>query len=285
MENPRRFLARVLAASLTVLLTGQLWAYEVRLPAGTAVYGELQEAVTSKKTDTAVGEVVRAQVWRDVLVDGRVAIHAGAPMITRVSMVKPAKIAGRRGEVHVEAVSVRAVDGSEILLDGGYDKSGKGKKALAWSLFALVAWPLVFIKGKQAVLEPGTVFDAAIQADTDVAVDEGAGFRIRVGSPQPPLEVAVLYDDMDPEAKQQVLPLELRNCAGDVGPASIVAVNGKEIPSIPLALGSPTTRDGCSVVRGSADLKALAKHFSKGINRFEVASGDALAEVILEIEL
>ncbi|PJA41279.1 MAG: hypothetical protein CO182_06940, partial [Lysobacterales bacterium CG_4_9_14_3_um_filter_62_6] len=49
-----------------------------------------------------------------------------------------------------------SADGAEVLLDGGYDKSGKGNRALTWTLFAVVAIPLIFIKGKQAVLDPGT---------------------------------------------------------------------------------------------------------------------------------
>ena len=37
---------------------------------------------------------------------------------------------------------------------------GANHTALAVTLCALVAWPLIFIKGKKAELPPGTIFDA-----------------------------------------------------------------------------------------------------------------------------
>ncbi len=279
---------RLLALATSLLLPTSLAAQTaVTIPAGTYVYGELDERVTSKKKETAVGDIVRARVWRDVVVDGRVLIRAGAPLVSRVSHVKPAKIAGRKGEVFLDAVSARAVDGTEVLLDGGYDKSGKGKKALAWSLFALVAWPLVFIKGKQAVLDPGTVFDASVQADWPVTVEsEAAPFRLQLADGErQELAVEVLYDEMDPDAKQKVLPLRLVACGLSPAAASVVTVNEQEIQPLALALGSRARVDECTEIEATLDLKSLAKHFRKGINRFTVDADGVSGEVILEIEL
>ena len=273
------------AVFLVLLLPVRLTAEGLRVPAGTAVYGELDEQVTSRKKDTSVGDIVRAHVWRNVLVDGRIVIEAGAPIVTRVSMVKPAKIAGRKGDVHLEAISVRGIDGGEILLDGGYDKSGKGRKALAWSLFALVAWPLVFIKGKHSILEPGTVFDMAVQADVDVRVEENRRFAIRLGEPEPAIGVEILYDEMDPDAKQKILPLRISHCEDAIESASVVTVNESEITPIPVVLGGSVQMEGCTDMSATVDLEALAKHFTKGINRFEIETPHGRTEVILEIEI
>lgn len=289
MMQRRQLVTRFLALALSVLVPGTVVAQtSATIPAGTYVYGELDERVTSKKKETTAGDIVRARVWRDVVIDGRVLIKAGSPMITRVSHVKPAKIAGRKGEVFLDAVSTRAVDGSEVLLDGGYDKSGKGKKALAWSLFALVAWPLVFIKGKQAVLDPGTVFDSSIQADASIVVEDAPSFAIKLSDssePEAGLAVEVLYDEMDPEAKQKLLPVELTACQLEVAEASVVTVNEQGITPIPLALGERSESGECTTIHATMDLKSLAKHFNKGINRFTVDAGGTSGEVILEIEL
>ena len=45
------------------------------------------------------------------------------------------------------------------------------------------------------------------------------------------------------------------------------------------------TIDDCAKTRGQVDLEALAKHFTRGINRFEVEADGTRAEVILDIEL
>lgn len=285
MVNLRLARFRGLALLLAALVPGTL-AAQTTLPAGTALYGELQERVTSKKKETTVGDIVRATVWRDVVVNGRTLIRAGTPIVTRVSHVKPAKIAGRKGQVLLEAVSTRAVDGNEVLLDGGYDKSGKGNKALAWTLFALVAWPLVFIKGKQAILDPGTVFDAAIQADHQVRVEgTSAAFRLRL-SDAPSLDVEVVYEAMDPDAKQKILPLLITSC-GEEAPAAaeVVTVNEAPIDEIPVSLGEARMAEDCWQIEATIDLARLAKTFSKGINRFVIDTGGNKAEVILEIEL
>jgi hypothetical protein len=283
----RKVLVRLMAVALSCCIPSVGWADTLlTLSAGTYVYAELDEQVTSRKKDTAVGDIVRARVWRDVVVEGRTAIRAGTPVAVRVSSVKPAKMAGRKGEVFLDAISTTAVDGSAILLDGGYDKSGKGKKALAWSLFALVAWPLVFLKGKQAVLDPGTVFDSSVQADSPVTLEgERAGFALKLSGGGPTLEASVLYDDMDPEAKQEMLPLSLKACGSSLEGAAVVSVNEHAIPPIPLQLVGSVKQADCVEGRATVNLKLLAKHFTKGINRFEVGAQGLRTEIILEIEL
>ncbi len=285
MINRTSPLTRFLVLILAFLLpTTGVSGTALTLPAGTSVYGELDERVTSKKKETAVGDIVRARVWRDVVVEGRVVIRAGSPLVARVSFVKPAKIAGRKGEVFIEAVSARAVDDSEVLLDGGYDKSGKGYKAVAWSLFALVAWPLVFIKGKQAILDPGTVFDASVQADSPVKSEAGAPFALKLGSDEPDFEAEILYDEIEDE-KQKTLPMLLKGCGAVPGAASVVSVNEQDIPAIPITLAAPAGSDDCFEIRATLDVQKLAKHFKRGINRFVIEAGDLSTEVLLEIEL
>lgn len=278
-------LSKWLAVSLVPLLPATTLAQTVEVPFGTVIYGYVAEKVTSKKKETSEGDVVRAFAWRDVTVDGRVAIKAGAPMMVKVSKVKKAKFAGIKGKLELEALTVQAVDGSGVNLTGGYDKSGRGRKALSITLAALVVWPAIFIKGKQAVLEEGTVFDAMVAADTAVSLSGDAPRRIVLAKD---LEVEVLYDEMDPQGKSKLLPIQMTNCDGDLSSPRVVTVNEQAIPEIPITI-DPDDPDveveGCTVARASLDLKALASHFTRGINRFEVEAGGQRCEVILDIEM
>lgn len=271
------------ALAAALLASAPATAAPVRLPAGTVVYGELGERVTSKKKETEVGDLVQAHVWRDVTVDGRVLVRAGTPMVARVSHVKKARFAGLKGQLEIEAVSVPAVDGTEILLDGGYDKSGHGRKALSISLAAVVAWPLIFIKGKQAVLDPGTVFDAEVQSDASITAGDAVPMRpIRLAGRS--LSVQVLYDEMEQEGKSKSLPLRLEGCGIPLDEAGVSTVNGEAVERIPVLLGERLDGE-CPAVHGTVDLDRLGKHFRRGINRFEVTSGGLSSEVVLDIEL
>lgn len=274
----------ILVIAITLMYSMSAVAQSVTIRAGTTVYGELDQSVTSKKRKTTVGEIVRAHVWRDVVIDGRVVIKAGAPVVVRVADVKSAKIAGIKGDLELEAVSVRGIGGSDVLVDGGYDKSGKGRKALSVTLFALVAWPLIFIKGKQATLDSGTVFDCTVQSDVTVAVDGSAPIRIRLADDSG-LTVEVLYDQVDPEAKVKTLPVVLRSSEGTIESAAIVTVNEKGVKPLPLTLGNRKTVDNGEEVEGTIDLGKLAKVLSKGINRFEIEAAGARTEVVLDVEL
>ena len=271
---------------LAILYSGTVIAQGVKIPVGTTVYGELDQSVTSKKRKTAVGDIIRSHVWRDVLVDGHIVVKAGAPMVLRVSHAKSAGVAGRKGSLELEAVSVRAVDDSDILLDGGYDKSGKSRIGLSIALFAVVAWPLIFLKGKQATLEAGTVFDCTVQSDSDVIVERTGPTPIRIRlSAGEALAVEVLYDEVDPEGKDKALPVIIRSRDATVDVAAVVTVNGQDIDPLPLSLQESYQEGESTVVKGTIDLEKLGTHLRKGINRFEVEVSGKRAEIILDVEL
>lgn len=274
--------------TLVVILALVFWAngataQSVVIPAGTRVFGELQQEVTSDVDDFEVGDMVRGTAWRNIVVDGRTVIAAGAPMTLQVSDLKKRRTFGRAGNVEIRAISVMAVDGTEIFLEGGYDKKGENRVVLSSTLAALVAWPTLFIKGKEAVLAPGTVFDASIPADTRVAVAGAAPQTIRIGNLSD-LSVDILYDAMTEDSK--TLPLRIRLC--DVAWTSdvrVTAVNDAVIEALEVELGDVVNDGGCARADGEVDLKDLSKHFSKGINRFTVSQGSESAEVLLDVEM
>ncbi len=271
---------------VSVLIPNLALAKKVTIPAGTPVYGELQEFISSKKKEGARrGDIVRATVWRNVIVDGQIVLKAGAPLMLRIAEVKGAKMAGIKGKLSLDAVSATAVDGSQVLLDGGYMKEGRGRVAMTATLTALVAWPLIFIHGKHAELPPGTVIEAAVQSDVVVNVPEEAGRPSFVLNLKPSTEVEVLYDKLAAEKKPKAVPVVLRSCETALDKASVVTVNDKPIEPIALELQEGKRENDCYVVGGEIPLKPLVKHFVRGINRFEVEAGDVRTEVIFSVDM
>lgn len=276
---------RCVAVALSWLVFAYpVMAEQVMLPAGTVVYAEIQERVTSKKGDTFEGDLVEAVVWRDVVINRQVVIGAGTPMAVKVSRVKKAKMAGIKGVIELRAFSTNSSDDTFVPLIGGYDKSGRSKMALAITLGALFIIPII-IKGKQAILEVGTVFDAQVQANTELEIAAPAARRvIKMGSGMS-IEVEILYDEIPEEGTIKVLPLRLELCGEALGAASVVTVNDVEIEPIEITLTATVQEEDCSRALGEIDLKEIGKHFTRGINRFEVGFGSQTTEVLLEIEL
>lgn len=279
----RPLVSLTLIALLTLGPTVAL-AETVSIPFGTTVFCELEETITTKqKRSEGVdeGDIVRAHVWRDVYVDGRVVIEAGTPVFTRVSEMKKARMAGRKGQLELEVLNVQAVDGRDVPLDGGYDKSGRGRMGLSIALAAVVAWPLIFLKGKHAWLEPGTIFDSIVRSPVEVEVEDRAA-EVPTIKIAPPFVVTIPYDEMDPDSKLKELPLLIEIDGGRPTRASIVTVNDQEIPALPVTITGERSE---GVYSASVDFKTLSEHFTKGMNRFDVKVGEETTEVLLEIEL
>lgn len=271
---------RCTAFLVSLMMTTSLSAETLVLRAGTTVYGELDQRVVSKKKEFSEGDFVRARVWRNVVVDGQTVIRAGTPMIIRVAKLKKNRMFGVKGKLELEAVSTTNNDGSQVLLDGGYDKSGKGRKGWAIASFLLVAWPLMFIQGKNAVLETGTVFDSTVQADIEIESSNSGPPKISLGG-GPKLSAAILYD----EGEDDWLPIELRVCEGSLTDASIVTINGEGIDAIALELGERADDEDCETIQARIRLKDLGKHFVPGINRFGIDMMGTVVELILDVEL
>jgi hypothetical protein len=259
---------------------------QLTVPAGTQVYLEPGQLITSKRGENNVGEIIRASVWRNVVVNGHVVIKAGAPAVGRITDIKRRNIAGKKGQIKIAAVSARGVDGQDILLDGGYHEKGKSRVALSVTLFLLVAWPLIFIPGKNAEMGPGNIFDGEVQEDTLVdvtgsrpvlklAADDGAEFQ-----------ADVIYDAIDPEEKLTMLPLELKQCGATISDPKVVSVNGELIEeSIDIEILELDQGEDCGTAKAQLKFKTLLKQFQLGINRFEVESNGETAEVIFQAEL
>ena len=288
MFQKKAFVSAV-AFVLSILLPATMFAEKVAVPSGTRVFIELDQLVTSKKKHNAEGSFVRAHVWRDVIVDGRNVVKAGTQAMVQVGDIKGAKVAGVKGFVELKALQVPAVDGSDVMLAGGYDRSGKSLVALSVALAVIVFVPLIFLKGKQAKLQPGTIFDAMVANQVNVEVADAASVSLEAEETRP-LTVEVLYDvlESEPQGKDEVKDLPLRiTLEGDaIEDARVVKVNGTPVEPIPITVGQVSVaEDGYVTADSTVNLKALGKHFTEGFNRFTVEVGGFTYEVILDLEL
>jgi hypothetical protein len=287
---------KALALALSISLPSTVIAETVNVPSGTRVFIELDQRVTSKKKHNRPGSFVQAHVWRDVVVNGKTVVAAGTPVMVQIGAIKGAKVAGIKGHVELKAVQVSAVDGADLVLTGGYDKTGKSLMALSITLAAVVFVPLIFLKGKQAKLEPGTVFDSMVSQAREVKVEDSSPGKIRLTNLFKPLAVDIVYEELEGKSEKEIktLPMlltvegpRLLTVDGDIiDSARVTQVNGNAIEPIPVSLTEATQVDESHQnARAEVDLKALGKHFTRGINRFTVQVGDVSDEVILDVEL
>jgi len=272
----------LLISLLLVAAPAFVSAAEIVIPRGTVVFGELDEKITSNERQFRVGYEVDGHVWRDVVVGGHTVIPAGTPLVLRVSKLRGSNVGGRGGSLEIMAVSVKALDGTEISLTGGYDESGNDRYGVSRAL-SMVLWPAGFLPGRRAVLDKGTVFDASIPADTRVAIAESAVPTLKMPLAKD-LTVEVVYDEIG--EREGTLPLAMTLCNREfTREASITAVNEVAIRPILVAIILGERGETCHEFRGRVNLESLREHFSPGINRFSVTMAGVEDSVVLNVEM
>jgi hypothetical protein len=289
----RRVACALIAAQLAMTAAAPAFAADTAvLPAGTRMYLTLDELVTSARGGDDVGTVVRCRVWRDVEDRGVVFIKAGSPATCRVDKVSRRNMGGTEGKVSVAGVDARSADGQQIMLAGGYNKEGSGHKAVVWTVGLLLLWPVLFVPGGNAELPPGTVFDVTTVNDLKVGQDAVAAAPRKVDLRNvmgPSFSAEFMLDDFLNQPKHDVFRIKVAKDGALPDKLVIDNVNGKPVEAIPLTLKNPTTKDGAASGVAEVNPKVLAKHFAKGINRFEVAyteDGQRHAtEVVMDVQM
>jgi hypothetical protein len=262
------------------------------LTAGTRMYLSLDELVSSARGGDDVGTVVRCRVWRDVENNGVVFIKAGTPATCRVDKVSRRNIGGFEGKVAVGGVETRSADGQTVMLSGGYNKEGDGHKAVVLGVGLLLLWPVLFVPGGNAELPPGTVFDVSTVNDLQVASASvpatGRTIDLR-GMADPGLSAEFMVDDFMNQPKHDTFRIKVSK-DGQLPPKLYIDnVNGKPVEAIPLAVKGAAVKDGAASGTAEVSAKTLAKHFARGINRFEVAYDEdgqrKSTEVVMDVQM
>ena len=255
----------------------------------TRVYVETTQGLIGKRGQAQEGQSVRAQIWKDVVVNGHVLIAAGAPVIAKVDAVKHRNIAGVKGTMTVGAYETESVDGQAIQLSGGYHKDGKSRMAVSITLGVLFILP-IFIPGKAAELPAGTIFDANVDRNWQIDVGGSAGTqKINLSYMGSDISAELLYEKFEGQEKPKYFEFQI-SVPQDTSTTFVIdRVNSEAIDPLKLKNISENIEDGELVVNAQIKIKKLLKKFVKGINTIEIASIDGneriATKLIIDIEI
>jgi len=139
------------------------------LKAGTNFQIELIQTLSSKVSTT--GQVVSFRVKLDVEVDGKILIKAGEELTGLITASNQARELGREGGLEVQVTQVKAIDESIIQLSGNIHKAGDNRSVESIGIAALIFWPALFIKGKEAEIPAGTIFITSVAQTAVITVN------------------------------------------------------------------------------------------------------------------
>jgi hypothetical protein len=138
----------------------------VKLGAGTVVALALEHTIDS---EMSVGTSVSFRVVYDVKADDKVVIRAGSIATGTISSVDGSSAVGQPGKVSIDLRSVKAVDGTDVMLRGNINKEGDDKVVLS-VILALICLPLILINGGDAEVPAGTEVRAYVEQETIIQV-------------------------------------------------------------------------------------------------------------------
>ena len=146
---------------------------EVVIPAGTTFFGVITAPITSSPDEFRENQIVMAQIYEPLVIQGETVIAAGTEIRLRITELEKKKALGRGGHISLAVMSTTAVDGSTINLSGTFDEKEAAKLAKTVGLAVVTPWTL-FMKGDNATIPAGAIFDVEIPAETRVQVAEPA---------------------------------------------------------------------------------------------------------------
>jgi hypothetical protein len=198
---------------------------------------------------------------------------------------------GVQGKISVAGLETKSADDQVVMLSGGYNKEGSGRKAVVWTVGLLLLWPVLFVPGGAAELPPGTVFDVSTVSDLHMALPASTEYaaKLDLSSISGSLSGEILLDEFLQQEKPLLLKIKVRESAPFPTTLYIDSVNGKPIDQLPLKVDAISSADGIDEAICETEVKPLAKHFQKGINRFEIAhpkDGERVStELILDVQM
>ena len=147
----------------------------ILITSGTRIPLVMSETISSDKKGgrkVNTGEVISLTVQADITdINGNVLVKQGTLVNGTVTNAVKRKAAGTKGKLSFSVDFVKAVDGQSIPVNLKYDFAGKSKTAVAVGTAVVVAAPLLLIKGKPAIIEKGTVFNALVVGDKKIKVE------------------------------------------------------------------------------------------------------------------
>ena len=128
----------------------------VTIQSGELITLFFKESLNSKELSN--GQLIRLAVKDDVVSNnGKIIIAANTPVNGRITNVKNAKWAGQKGKISLQINNINAVDGTSIPVFYNLNNEGKSRQSTAVGVGMLLFWPALFLKGKEANIDAGTL--------------------------------------------------------------------------------------------------------------------------------
>lgn len=148
----------------------------VLLTAGTRIPVVMTETISSDKKGgrkVETGEVIALRVQADVSdIDGNILVKQGTLVNGTITQSVKRKAAGTKGKLSFSVDYIKSIDGQSVPVNLKYDFAGKSKTGVAVATGALVAAPLLLIKGKPAIIKEGQVFNALVVGDKKIKIQD-----------------------------------------------------------------------------------------------------------------
>lgn len=135
---------------------------QVKLQDGTQVDIITTETISSKTAKER--DPLIFQMAEDVIIEGKIVIKAGAIVKGEIIEAERSKMLGKAGKLDFSLDYAKAVDGQNIRLRATKSFEGRDKQTGA-IVAAYIFLPLVFIKGKDVVIEKGKRFTVYVDRD------------------------------------------------------------------------------------------------------------------------
>jgi len=139
------------------------------LKSGTQFTVELAWDLNSKYIQS--GQAVEFKVVGDVMVDNKTVIAGGQLIQGLVVNSEKAKGLGKEGKLDIQLNQVKAIDGQSVQLSGYLSKAGDNKTTETVVIGALLFWPALFMKGKEAIVPAGSRFNTTVSQTVVVRVN------------------------------------------------------------------------------------------------------------------
>ena len=163
MLNLRKAMSAIMCfviMSTMFISKSPLHAETISVTPGSSVTLQFRNTVSSKAV--RVGSQINLSVLDGIYIGDKMVVAPGAEAIGTVRYSKPNGIIGSAGSITIEAVSVRAVDGTQIPVHGSVSIQGKSNATLA-IIVGLLLCPLAcFIHGEDAKVLSGTTITARV---------------------------------------------------------------------------------------------------------------------------
>lgn len=133
---------------------------------GTQVHCKIAKDISGK--DAKVGDQIEFLVAKNVIVNDKVLVKEGTRVVGSVTEAAGSKALGKKGKLEFSIDYLYLPNGKPVKLRSSVEKQTSGRGALVATTAVLLSPLALFIKGKQAKFEEGTVFVAYVDKDTSL---------------------------------------------------------------------------------------------------------------------